>query len=43
MKILVPTKLVPDPDQNIRVRDDAGGIDDNDLVFVINPFDAIAL
>jgi electron transfer flavoprotein beta subunit len=43
MKILVPTKRVPDPDQNIRVRDDAGGIDDNDLVFVINPFDAIAL
>ena len=43
MKILVPTKRVPDPDQRIRVRDDARGIDESNVTFVINPFDAIAL
>ena len=43
MKIMVPTKRVPGPDQKIRVRDDARTIDDDHLTFVINPFDAIAL
>ncbi len=43
MKILVPTKCVPDPDQKIRIRDDATGIDDQDTVYVMNPFDAIAI
>jgi electron transfer flavoprotein beta subunit len=42
MKILVPTKRVPDPDQRLRIRADGRGIDE-DLPFVINPFDAIAL
>ena len=43
MKILVPTKRVPDTDQKIRLRDDRRGIDTEHLPFVINPFDAIAL
>jgi electron transfer flavoprotein beta subunit len=43
MKILVPTKRVPDTDQKIRLRDDQSGIDLQQLPFVINPFDAIAL
>jgi electron transfer flavoprotein beta subunit len=43
MKILVPTKRVPDTDQRIRVREDGRDIDDSNLPFVINPFDAIAL
>jgi electron transfer flavoprotein beta subunit len=43
MKILVPTKRVPDTDQKIRLRDDKRGIDIEHLPFVINPFDAIAL
>ncbi len=43
MKILVPTKRVPDTDQKIRVRDDGSGIDEENLPFVINPFDAIAV
>ncbi len=43
MKILVPTKRVPDTDQRIRVRDDGQGIQDEALPYVINPFDAIAL
>lgn len=43
MKILVPTKRVPDTDQRIKVRADGLGIDEAMLPFVINPFDAIAL
>ena len=43
MKILVPTKRVPDTDQRITLREDGSGIDDAPLPFVINPFDAIAL
>ncbi len=43
MKILVPTKRVPDTDQKIRVQDDGKGIVDDGLPFVINPFDAIAV
>ena len=43
MKILVPTKRVPDPDQRITLREDGSAINDDQLPFVINPFDAIAL
>ena len=43
MKILVPTKRVPDTDQRIRVRADGSGIEFENLPFVINPFDAIAV
>lgn len=43
MKILVPTKRVPDTDQKIRVKPDRLSIDDTNLPFVINPFDAVAL
>lgn len=42
-RILVPTKRVPDTDQLIRVREDGLGIEEAQLPFVINPFDAIAL
>jgi len=43
LKILVPTKRVPDTDQRIRVRVDGLGIEADTLPFVINPFDAIAV
>lgn len=43
MKILVPTKRVPDTDQKIRVQEDGQGIETGNLPFVINPFDAIAV
>jgi electron transfer flavoprotein beta subunit len=43
MKILVPTKRVPDPDQPILLRPGGTAVDDDALSFVINPFDAIAL
>jgi len=43
MKILVPTKRVPDTDQKIRVREDGSGIDEQHLPFVVNPFDAIVV
>jgi electron transfer flavoprotein beta subunit len=43
MKILVPTKRVPDPDQKLRLRQDRLGVETENLPFVINPFDAVAL
>ena len=43
MKILVPTKRVVDPDQKIRASADGSQLETDDLPFVINPFDAIAL
>jgi electron transfer flavoprotein beta subunit len=43
MKILVPTKRVPDTDQKIRIRPDGSGIDEENLPYVVNPFDAIAV
>jgi electron transfer flavoprotein beta subunit len=43
MKIFVPTKRVPDPDQRIRITPGGSGIEEAGLTFVINPFDAIAL
>lgn len=43
MKILVPTKRVPDPNSTVGVRADGQGIDDEDLTYVLNPFDEVAL
>ncbi len=43
MKILVPTKRVVDTDQKIRASADGTRLELDDLPFVINPFDAIAL
>ena len=43
MKILVPIKRVPDPDQKVRIADDQRNIDDSNVAFVMNTFDAIAL
>jgi electron transfer flavoprotein beta subunit len=43
MKILVPTKRVPDTDQKIVAAADGTHVAIDHLPFVINPFDAIAL
>jgi electron transfer flavoprotein beta subunit len=43
MKILVPTKRVPDTDQKIVATPDGSRVATDQLPFVINPFDAIAL
>ena len=43
MKILVPTKRVPDTDQKIVAATDGTHVAVDHLPFVINPFDAIAL
>jgi electron transfer flavoprotein beta subunit len=43
MKILVPTKRVPDTDQKIAAAADGQSVDVEHLPFVINPFDAIAV
>jgi electron transfer flavoprotein beta subunit len=43
MKILVPTKRVPDTDQKIAAAADGSQVAIDHLPFVINPFDAIAL
>ncbi len=43
MKILVPTKRVPDPDQPIHLNADKTAADLDGIPCVINPFDAIAL
>lgn len=43
MKILVPTKRVPDTDQKIVAATDGTHVAIDHLPFVINPFDAIAL
>ncbi len=43
MKILVPCKRVPDTDHKVRVLPDGTGIDEANMPFVVNPFDAIAL
>lgn len=43
MKILVPTKRVPDTDQKIVASDDGSRIQIEHIPYVINPFDAIAL
>ena len=43
MKILVPTKRVPDTDQKIAATADGHGVAVDHIPFVINPFDAIAV
>jgi len=43
VKILVPVKRVPDPATTIRVLADGGGIATDNVKFVINPFDEIAI
>jgi electron transfer flavoprotein beta subunit len=43
MKILVPTKRVPDPDQPIHLNADKTAADLDGIPCVINPFDAIAI
>ena len=43
MKILVPCKRVPDPDQKLRLNADTTDIDASALTFILNPFDAIAV
>ena len=43
MKILVPTKRVPDTDQKIVASDDGARVNVEHIPYVINPFDAIAL
>jgi len=43
MKILVPTKRVPDTELKIRLKADNSGVDEAQLSYVANPFDAIAL
>lgn len=43
MKILVPTKRVPDTDQKIVASSDGACVQTEHIPYVINPFDAIAL
>ncbi len=43
MRILVPTKRVPDTDQKIVANADGASLSIEHLPFVLNPFDAIAL
>lgn len=43
MKILVTAKRVPDPNATIKVRPDGNGIVTDNLKFVVNPFDEIAI
>ena len=43
MKILVPCKRVPDPDQKLRLNAEGTDIDAAALTFILNPFDAIAV
>ena len=43
MKILVPIKRVPDPATTIRVLPDGSGIATDNIKWVINPFDEIAI
>ena len=43
MKILVPCKRVPDPDQKLRLNAEATDIDTGALTYILNPFDAIAV
>src|SRR5271168_3615896 len=43
VKILVPVKRVPDPATTIRVMPDGSGIATDNVKWVINPFDAIAI
>ena len=43
MRILVSIKRVPDPNERVSLRTDGLGIEEDELTFVINPFDEVAL
>jgi electron transfer flavoprotein beta subunit len=43
MKILVPTKRVPDTDQKIVASEDGTGVRLDDVPFIVNPCDVVAL
>jgi len=43
VKVLVAVKRVPDPETTIRVKSDGSGIETDNIKYVINPFDEIAL
>lgn len=43
MKILVTVKRVPDPNSTIKVKPDGSGIITENLKYVVNPFDEIAI
>lgn len=43
MKILIPIKRVPDPDQPVQLNAEATAVELSDTPCLINPFDAIAL
>ncbi len=43
MRILVTAKRVPDPNATIKVRPDGSGIVTDNLKYVVNPFDEIAI
>lgn len=43
MKTLVTVKRVPDPETTIRVKADGSGIETDNVKYVINPFDEIAI
>ena len=43
MKTLVTVKRVPDPETTIRVKPDGSGIVTDNVKYVINPFDEIAI
>ena len=43
MKILVPIKRTPDPETKIKLNQDRSGIDKQNVKYVINPFDEIAI
>ena len=43
MKILATVKRVPDPETSIKVKPDGSGIVTDNIKWVINPFDEIAI
>lgn len=43
MKVLVSVKRVPDPDVKARLKKDKSGVDTENVKFVVNPFDEIAV
>lgn len=43
MKVLVTVKRVPDPDVKAKLKKDKSGVDTENVKFVINPFDEIAV
>jgi electron transfer flavoprotein beta subunit len=43
MKVLVSVKRVPDPDVKAKLKKDKSGVDTENVKFVVNPFDEIAV